>query len=591
MGPTSDLHPDRALQQAIRGTARAATGNLRWLREHMPPYFFVTMRDEEEALAGLATNLHSLQRNRHLILVEQEKELILARLDVPGSIYETLERNQDREASYAEITHSDAPVPGAEHPLEIQRFEFDRKADAEVAAATDAAIPPRIRREALAALKANYPPIASQECEKLLRLLWRNNERYVRVSPARRVAQLLWLFHQGRTHGGIFLDVGASGPGAPQETRVLFAVGNPPHRGYLAQVIEVFNRLNLGVRRCYALTITTGVHPYFLGSFYVIRRDGGLVEKSSDLFSRLQRELYNTQILSSESATYRDFVVQRLLTGEEASLINAFIGFCHTSLAHNQPHRYTLEDVIRAFHSHPEISLKLVRLFEVRFDPDLPNREARYAAERAEADREVAAYNTGHKQLDAFRRSIFRATLHFIHRTLKTNFFVPEKHALAFRLDAAYLDDLGPEFTADLPPERPFRVTYFHGRHGLGYHIGFSDIARGGWRTIITQTRDDYVTVANTLFRENYVLAHTQHLKNKDIYEGGSKLSSPCARRMSGARSSSTSSSTRSSTASSMRFWTSSYRRTARLHTREWWTTTARTRPSSWDPTRTCTTG
>ena len=524
MRPNSDLHPDRSLQKAIRVTTRAATGNLRWLREHMPPYFFVTMRDEQEALAGLATNLHSLQRNRHLILVEQEKELILARLDVPGSIYETLERNQDREASYAEMAHSDAPVPGTEHPLEIQRFEFDRKADAEVIAATGATIPPRIRRETLAALKANYPPMALQECEKLLRLLWLNNERYVRVSPARRVAQLLWLFHQARAHGGIFLDVGASGPETPQETRVLFAVGNPPHRGYLAQVIEVFNRLNLGVRRCYALTITTGVHPYFLGSFYVIRRDGGLVEKSSDLFSQLQRELYNTQILSSESATYRDFVVQRLLTGEEASLINAFIGFCHTSLAHNQPHRYTLEDVIRAFHSHPEIALKLVRLFEVRFDPDLPNREARYAAERAETEREVAAYNTGHRQLDAFRSSIFRTTLHFIHRTLKTNFFVPEKHALAFRLDPAYLDDLGPDFTADLPPERPFRVTYFHGRHGVGYHIGFSDIARGGWRTIITQTRDDYVTATNTLFRENYVLAHTQHLKNKDIYEGGSKL-------------------------------------------------------------------
>lgn len=524
MGPTSDLHPDRALQQAIRVTARAATSNLRWLREHMPPYFFVTMRDEEEALTALATNLHSLRRNRHLILVDQEKEFILARLDLPGSIYETLERIQDREASYAEMAHSDAPVPGTEHPLEIQRFEFDRKADAEVAVATGAAIPSRIRRETLAALKAHYARIAPQECDKLLRLIWLNNERYVRVSPARRVAQLLWLFHQARTHGGIFLDVEASGPEAPQETRVLFAVGNPPHRGYLAQVIEVFNRLNLGVRRCYALTITTGVHPYFLGSFYVIRRDGGLVEKGSDLFSRLQRELHNTQILSTESATYRDFVVQRLLTGEEASLINAFIGFCHTSLAHNQPHRYTLEDVIRAFHSHPEISLKLVRLFEVRFDPDLPNRDARYAAERAEAEREVAAYNTGHKQLDAFRRSIFRATLHFIHRTLKTNFFVPEKHALAFRLDPAYLDDLGPEFTADLPPERPFRVTYFHGRHGVGYHIGFSDIARGGWRTIITQTRDDYVTAANTLFRENYVLAHTQHLKNKDIYEGGSKL-------------------------------------------------------------------
>ena len=41
---------------------------------------------------------------------------------------------------------------------------------------------------------------------------------------------------------------------------------------------------------------------------------------------------------------------------------------------------------------------------------------------------------------------------------------------------------------------------------------------------MITQRRDDYVTAANSLFRETYVLAHTQHLKNKDIYEGGSKL-------------------------------------------------------------------
>ncbi len=88
---------------------------------------------------------------------------------------------------------------------------------------------------------------------------------------------------------------------------------------------------------------------------------------------------------------YQDFVVQRVLTGEEASLINAFIGFCHTNLAHNQPHRYTLEDVIRAFHSHPEIALRLVRLFEARFDPDLPDREARYRAALDQTEREVEA--------------------------------------------------------------------------------------------------------------------------------------------------------------------------------------------------------
>jgi glutamate dehydrogenase len=170
------------------------------------------------------------------------------------------------------------------------------------------------------------------------------------------------------------------------------------------------------------------------------------------------------------------------------------------------------------------MALKLTKLFELRFDPAIRDREGQYAAALEATSREIAAYNTGHKQLDAFRRSVFQAALVFVRRTLKTNFFVPEKHALAFRLDPVYLEDLGPEFTGDLPPDRPFRVTFFYGRHGLGYHIGFSDIARGGWRTVLTKTRDDYVTVANTLFRENYVLAHTQHLKNKDIYEGGSKL-------------------------------------------------------------------
>jgi glutamate dehydrogenase len=165
-----------------------------------------------------------------------------------------------------------------------------------------------------------------------------------------------------------------------------------------------------------------------------------------------------------------------------------------------------------------------VRLFEFRFDPEVADRDARYAAELPAVEEEVRSYNTGHRQLDEFRRSVFQAALIFVKRTLKTNFFVPEKHALAFRLDPRYLEDLGPEFTGDLPPERPFRVTFFYERSGLGYHIGFADIARGGWRTIVSRTRDDFVTVANTLFRENYVLAHTQHLKNKDIYEGGSKL-------------------------------------------------------------------
>jgi glutamate dehydrogenase len=527
MKPDPEHRMDRDVLRTLRATSGAGREHLTWLHANMAPIFFHTMREEPEAVAALCLHLRDLSRNRSLVLADREKEMMLARLSVPGSLYETLRFLDPREISYAEIAHSYSNVPGADKELEFQRYEFDRKPESEVSAAGDPGIPDRIRRGVFAALRSFSPPVPRSAREELLRLLWRNNPGYVRLSPPERVARILWLLFQAKSRMGIHIDVedaGGPGSGSTRESRVLFAVGNPPQKDHLLQVMEVFNRLNLGVRRAYTLSVSTGSFPYFLGTFYVIRREGGLLVKDSPLFRRLCRELYNTQILATGSEVYREFVLTRRLTGDEASLVNAFIGFCHTNLAHNQPHRFTLEDVSRAFHSHPEIALQLTRLFELRFDPEIADRQPAYETALAAVTIEVEEYNTGHRQLDEFRRTIFRTTLSFVRRTLKTNFFVPEKHALAFRLDPAYLDDLGPDFTSDLPAGRPFRVTYFFGRNGLGYHIGFSDIARGGWRTLFTRTRDDYVTVANTVFRENYVLAHTQHLKNKDIYEGGSKM-------------------------------------------------------------------
>jgi glutamate dehydrogenase len=517
---------DRDVLRHLRETAGASRENLAWLHANMAPIFFQTLREEPEAVASLCLHLRQLSRNRHLVLADRDRLLMIARLSVPGSLYETL-KSLRRDISYGEIAHSYAPVPGTDKDLEFQRYEFERKEDSEIASAGDVQVPPRFRRPIAESLKRFTPPVPPGERERLLRILWLNNPGYVRLSPPERVARILWLFHQARTHAGIYIDVQDVETAAHEgrrESRVLFAVENPPQRDYLLQLMEVFNRLNLGVRRAYALSISTGTFPCFLGTFYVLHRDGKLLEKDSLLFRRLCRELYNVQILSGDSDTYREFVLNRLTTGEEASLVEAFIGFCHTNLAHNQPHRFTLEDVVRAFLSHPDIALTLAHVFELRFDPEIPDRGPAYEAALSAVAKEIEEYNTGHRQLDDFRRTIFRTTLTFIRRTLKTNFFVPEKHALAFRLDPAYLSDLGPDVTSDLPPGLPFRVTYFFGRNGLGYHIGFSDIARGGWRTIFTRTRDDYVTVANTVFRENYVLAHTQHLKNKDIYEGGSKM-------------------------------------------------------------------
>ena len=500
--------------------------SLSWLQENMHPYFSVSMQREPEALATLAFGLSGMMNNQRLILADREKTLILAGLSSPGSLYARLQNAQLKQISYVEFTDSRKKVPGTDRRLEVQKFEFDRKKHGDIASAEPPAIPDRIVQAVEEEIKRHYPECLAGRWLKLLQILWLNNQNYVTGSPARRIARDMWLYRQTMLNGGIYLDIETPqvAEGLNNESRLFFGVGNPPEQNFLDQVMEVFKRLNVSVFRAYGQTISNGTHPYFLSIFYVVSGDGSQIVKDSELYRQLQEELYNTQILRAGSQTYREMLQTGLVGGADASLVSAMIGFCHTNMAHTHPDSYDLEGVMRAFHNHPDITLQLVRLFRVRFDPRQEGRQDAYAALLAETEQKIEEYNTGRKFLDQFRRRIFNCALLFISYTLKTNFFVAEKHALAFRLDPRYLEKLGSDFISDLPAERPFRVTYFYGRYGSAYHIGFSDIARGGWRTLITQGRDDYVTAANTVFKENYVLAHTQHLKNKDIYEGGSKM-------------------------------------------------------------------
>ena len=499
--------------------------NRQWLQAQMNPYFFVAMRDEPEALAILERELATLQHNRRLILADRPNALVLATVNAPGSLYETLTlRNvAEREISYAMFAHSGDPIPGLDQSLEIQRFEFDRRSDEEISTNYDVEVPQAIRRRTARSLREYFPGFDRNKLDPLLAILWLNNESYVRISPPRRVAQTLNMFHEAQRQGGLFLDLEPLTDDSG-EMRVSFAVSNPPQRDFLQQVMEVFHRLGLGISRAYCLTISDGIHPYFLSTYYVRHRSGQHLDADSGQCRQLREELGNTQLLATASRAYHEFVTTGLMSGSEATLVNAFIAFSHTTLAHSQPDRYDLEEVRIAFHANPQLALQLVELFRIRFDPARSGRETAYPAALRAAEGAVAGYNTGRRHLDEIRRHIFRCALLFIRHTLKTNAFVFEKQALAFRLDPAYLNELGPEFTADLPPATPFRVTFFFSRAGFGYHIGFSDIARGGWRTVIARSNDDLVTNASTLFRENFVLAHTQHAKNKDIYEGGSKM-------------------------------------------------------------------
>lgn len=492
----------------------------------MTDSFFNAMAGEPDALAILEREFETLKTNQRLILADRPETLILATRSLPGSLYEGLTQSAraGHPISYAMFAHSSAHMPGMQQSLEIQRFAFECKSDAEIQAglAAGVTIPDAVKNPARAIL-ANDKAFDITAFDRLLSILWLNHAGYLRVSSPERVAEALRMLHLCETQNGLYFDLLPAADGT-NEARLLFAIANPPHTGYVAQVVEILHRFDVGIRSADILDVSTGAQPYALFAMSVRQRKGQIQETAAMLRDRLQSELFNTQILTANSPEYRDFVTTGQMSGDDASLTRAFVAFCHTQLAHAQPDRYDWEEVQSAIHANSPLLGQFVSLFRLRFDPAVEGREAAYAALRATVVKAVEDYDTGHGHLDAIRRVVFHCCLSFIDCTLKTNFFVKEKQALAFRIDPAYLADLGQVSTADLPSGTPFRVTFFFGGHAFGYHIGFSDIARGGWRTVICSTQDDFLTNAATLFKENFVLAHTQHLKNKDIYEGGSKL-------------------------------------------------------------------
>ncbi|RSH83801.1 NAD-dependent glutamate dehydrogenase [Saitozyma podzolica] len=111
---------------------------------------------------------------------------------------------------------------------------------------------------------------------------------------------------------------------------------------------------------------------------------------------------------------------------------------------------------------------------------------------------------------------ILEALLVFNKHVVKCNFYQPTKVALSFRLDPSFLPEI--EY-----PKKPFGMFFVVGADFRGFHVRFRDVARGGIRIIRSRGKENYNMNVRTLFDENYALAATQNLKNKDIPEGGAK--------------------------------------------------------------------
>ncbi|KAJ6584511.1 NAD-dependent glutamate dehydrogenase [Mycena capillaripes] len=187
---------------------------------------------------------------------------------------------------------------------------------------------------------------------------------------------------------------------------------------------------------------------------------------------------------------------------------------------------FTRESIAQVIQSHPD----LIRLLYVNFA--VSHYPAQDDGDSGEGMRQTLSYQrltaaaplSDAELADKLRRSVsdkhelqvLEAFLVFNKHILKTNFYQPTKVALSFRLAPDFLPAV--EY-----PRTPFGMFFVIGNEFRGFHLRFRDVARGGIRIINSRNKENYSINQRMLFDENYGLASTQSLKNKDIPEGGAK--------------------------------------------------------------------
>ena len=323
--------------------------------------------------------------------------------------------------------------------------------------------------------------------------------------------------------------------------QIAFAVATVAREeGLFARTVGVLETFGFRVERSYLREFTHAENggkdfahkAVRINMFYVVPEKRGAASPAA--LAKLERELNELSWSPKSDYFEEELTFRHGFCFASVNLLRAAAEFVHSQLSFIDRNAYNSADIRRFMASYPAIMRKLCLAFEARFDPAGRAKPEKTAAAFARIRREIEQVNSGVAEKDLRVRTVLSGVLNFMERVLKSNYFSTDKSALAFRLEPAFMsayEALSPAYAAAFPPERPFGVFFFWRREAFGFQIRFDEIARGGWRTVVPRMEDNPLELGDSYeyarceaFRECFVLANTQHKKNKDIYEGGSKM-------------------------------------------------------------------
>jgi glutamate dehydrogenase len=294
------------------------------------------------------------------------------------------------------------------------------------------------------------------------------------------------------------------------QSRITVAFGNARTRTMLERCARTLARHGISINRAHLDVIKDPPHgTVTILAFVVQTREGGPVDAAGPVWARLHTELLRIKWLDDHTLELLGRKPELAVAKAEALVALGVL--VHQAIGPIAPFVHTRERIAAAMEEHLAVSGAIADLLARRFDPGSPLSDAAFAGEaariRAEIDRLAVTEPA---------RTVLGKALEAVEATLRTNYFLPTRFCLAFRIEPRFL-------TTPKRPETPFGTFFVHGRGFDGFHNRFQDIARGGLRVIRTASEAQWTREGERLFDEVYGLSWAQQLKNKDIPEGGAK--------------------------------------------------------------------
>lgn len=487
-----------------------------WLEKSMPPAFFEEVSRENIIL--IAHNLIGFDLQAYFSTIHFKNSAFVMCLDSPDADLTVLKNYAFYGIKNYQgyISSTPLPFPGIKAHLRIASLYFT-----EAVEKVETPFPEDSKEQLRAYVKKRNPQLTDEGFDKLISQI---NTRFLHSLPIDRLVMAIDMFFRAQTRDNCQYEVRYNEnweENGQASMQIVLAWRNTPKNNFLFRMARVVHRHNLSIKRVNANYINAHDKENILVMTMDLHGSNGQAAWDVANIVDFLRELLTVKYFPSFDAIDQLLVNKQIISGNMGNFLRSLANFVHQALVHVDVNLYTLDTIEEALCRHPELTTKLCEAFKAKFDPDFYNFEE-YVKIREKFLTDVGKLDTGHEDNDIRRKNVLRQGMNFIHYTLKTNFFRTNLTAHSFRLDPHYIDEI-PFGEIKKFPELPYAIFFVKGMHFFGFHIRFKDLARGGLRTVYPNHPEQIEAERKNIFTECYHLALTQHMKNKDIPEGGAK--------------------------------------------------------------------